>query len=647
MRLRDSASSTKPVVVPKRKPPSAAYWLLALVLPIAFFTGIGRLDAPKAIAPEWAHTTAAERVSNAPTPAVARAVTSATPVSLPRTFRVAGPATGQAWYSFDLTLAVTPDELWAFYTRNSHAAFQVYVNDVLAGGAGSMSSPHRAVVSPTLIMIPAALLRAGDNRIDIRVAADGPGARVDASFVGPASVLRPVAERHLLFDVTVKQATVAAMVLFALLFAIIYGLRRQDTVFAAYGATIFLWALHVWHMTLATPAWVPEVIWGLLSGVLLSMFVVCGALTVNRFLGRHPRRLEFVLLAVTVGYAAIALFAGPLFAPGVMRAFNLYLGGPALLVLGGWSIWQLARAAVANATIERRLMLLCCGLVWIVGVRDYAGDLGLLGTQSYELYLPYTVSFVLLAFGSLILFRFARALRETEFLNRELEARVEQKAAELEANYARIRTFERDQALVAERSRIMRDMHDGIGGQLVAAIALASRPGAPRELDSLLHEALDDLRMMIDSLEATEADLLTALGMLRMRVTSRFAAAGLEFRWEVADVPRIPGFGPEQVLQVMRIVQEAFANILKHAGAHTITVRTATQPMSNGAPGVAIEIEDDGRGMQSSERVGGRGLANMRRRAQALGADLEIVQGQERGTCVVVRLPLTPVIAAA
>jgi signal transduction histidine kinase len=312
------------------------------------------------------------------------------------------------------------------------------------------------------------------------------------------------------------------------------------------------------------------------------------------------------------------------------------------LALGARAVWQLASAAIANATIERRAMLACALLVWLVGVRDYCLRVGILGDETASAaYLPYTVSVVLLTFGSLILFRFARALRETEVLNRELEARVEQKAAELEANYARIRVFERDQALVAERARIMRDMHDGIGGQLVAAIALASRPESSRELDGLLHEALDDLRMMIDSLESSEADLLTALGMLRMRVTNRFAAAGLEFRWEVTDVPRIPGFGSEQVLQLMRIVQEAFANTLKHAGARTITVRTSSASMSDGRSAVCVAIEDDGRGIANAERMGGRGLANMRRRAQSLGAEIEITPGPERGTRVSVRLPLS------
>jgi signal transduction histidine kinase len=645
MRLRDSASSTKPVVIPKRKPPSAAFWLLALVLPVAFFWLAGLFDARDAIPQQWVRSTAAWQSSPALVSAELPPKGGAS-VELPHRPTVSDKAIGYSWYRFDLPLPAPPADMWALYARHPRAGFEVFVNGALVAGPESISSPHRYVVSPAILAIPPALLRSGDNRIDVRVVTRESTTAFAPVAIGPAADLRPVFSMHSAFDVTVKQATVAAMLLFAFLFAIIYSLRRRDTVFATYGSTIVVWALQVWHSTLAIPIWISPHAWRALGYALLASFVVSGAMTVHRFLGHRSRRLERFYWLSVVLLSLLMWLLGDRLESASVDALYRYVGGPALLLLSGRSILQLAQAAIANATIERRIMLLCCGLVWIVGLRDFAHEARWLGNGAYESYLPYTVSFVLLAFGSLILLRFARALRETEYLNRELEARVAQKATELEANYARIRVFERDQALVVERARIMRDMHDGIGGQLVAAIALASKPGAQRELDSLLHEALDDLRTMIDSLESSEADLLTALGMLRMRVTSRFAAAGLEFRWEVSDIPKIKGFGPEQVLQVMRIVQEAFTNTLKHANARTITVRTSTQALPSGAPGVAVEIEDDGAGLRVADRIGGRGLANMRRRASSLGAELEIGTIPTGGTRVVVRLPTEGIAAA-
>jgi ribosomal protein S18 acetylase RimI-like enzyme len=75
------------------------------------------------------------------------------------------------------------------------------------------------------------------------------------------------------------------------------------------------------------------------------------------------------------------------------------------------------------------------------------------------------------AMGWILLRRFARSLEESEQLNAELEQRVEQKQAELQANFQRLQVLEREQAVVEERSRIMSDMHDGTG------LALGPLPG--------------------------------------------------------------------------------------------------------------------------------------------------------------------------
>ncbi len=131
---------------------------------------------------------------------------------------------------------------------------------------------------------------------------------------------------------------------------------------------------------------------------------------------------------------------------------------------------------------------------------------------------------------------------------------------------------------------------------------------------------------------------MAALASIRARMEPRLARHGLRFDWRVTDVPRMAGFGPERVLQVLRIVQEAVTNVLKHAGATTITISTGTAPDVAGRPGVVIEIRDDGRGLDGGHRQG-RGLPNMRRRADALGGTVTI-DGSPAGTAVRLWLPL-------
>ena len=75
--------------------------------------------------------------------------------------------------------------------------------------------------------------------------------------------------------------------------------------------------------------------------------------------------------------------------------------------------------------------------------------------------------------------RVARALAETQRMNAELEARVQQKQRELEQNFEKLERLSRAAAVAEERQRIMTDMHDGIGAQLISALSLAESDEAP------------------------------------------------------------------------------------------------------------------------------------------------------------------------
>jgi signal transduction histidine kinase len=223
--------------------------------------------------------------------------------------------------------------------------------------------------------------------------------------------------------------------------------------------------------------------------------------------------------------------------------------------------------------------------------------------------------------------RFIESLNAYEKLAGVLEQRVGAKAAELELNYEQLEESRRNEALALERSRIMSEMHDGIGSQLTLALTLVR--GMDRQPDgedgrvaTVLRECIEDLQMIIDSLEPVENDLLTVLGTLRYRLQDRLSKSGIDLQWNVVDLPPLPMLTPHSVLSILRILQEAFANCLKHSGATRIVVSTGL----GSAPGIGetacIRIVDDGRGIDGTRT--GRGLENMRRRAEALGGRLKV-----------------------
>ena len=142
-----------------------------------------------------------------------------------------------------------------------------------------------------------------------------------------------------------------------------------------------------------------------------------------------------------------------------------------------------------------------------------------------------------------------------------------------------------------------------------------------KTLICLLQECLDDMRLVIDSLSPDDRDLLPVLGNFRYRMESRFRAIGLNFEWHNHAIPDSLELEPDVGLQVLRILQEALANTLKHAQAKNVIVKLFFCDHSFG-----IRVIDDGIGFDETTQSNGRGMGNMRARAQKIGATLIIKQ---------------------
>lgn len=542
------------------------------------------------------------------------------PVGLPDWWGIEERRRGvEGWYRATFRLDAAPAEVWAVYLPRVGQTVGVWVNRTLVGTSGGFGQPlPRNWNRPQLFGVPSTLLRVGENEILIRLVthAGAPGF-LRAFHVGPMRVLGPLHARRTWRQVTLGQIVgsgTLATGLLLLLFAGRYE-RFLPQRWLALGLVLWSWtSADAFFHTIPVPSrW-----WESSTAAALVWCLVCFTIGFHRMLERARPGVDRIVVGVAVAYTAALALVPRLWFFAVVVA-----GGGIAVVIALYLMTLLVRSPAA-ARSARRVLLLPVVLGVLFGMHDLVMVAMGRSVLGGVLLSPYIPVLAMAAAGWLLLERHLETLRETEALNAELEARVASKHRELEENYDRLRAFERRHAVVGERERIMQDMHDGMGGQLVSTLAMVESGGwTAEQVSEALRDALDDLRIVIDSLDPAETDLLTVLGMVRARLEPRLVRHGLRFRWRVAEVPPLPGFGPEMALQVMRVVQEALTNVVRHARATTVTVRTGEMVGDDGRPGVFVDVEDDGRGIDL-EAPRGRGLAGMQRRAARLGGAVAV-----------------------
>jgi signal transduction histidine kinase len=185
-----------------------------------------------------------------------------------------------------------------------------------------------------------------------------------------------------------------------------------------------------------------------------------------------------------------------------------------------------------------------------------------------------------------------------------------------------------------ERRRIARELHDGLGQQLVAAkmtVEAMLRPGQPldaknlaaAECSSLLHGAIQQVRTISHLLHPPFLDEVGLQSALQFYAAGISARSGIEavLRVEPADLPRLT---PEVETAVFRIAQEALTNVVRHSGADKASVEVACADNQ-----LVLTVRDNGRGFRKEIvdlRPGtvGVGIGGMRQRIKEFGGQMRL-----------------------
>ncbi len=213
---------------------------------------------------------------------------------------------------------------------------------------------------------------------------------------------------------------------------------------------------------------------------------------------------------------------------------------------------------------------------------------------------------------------------------------------------ARLHQRVQELAVVDERLRISRDLHDGIiqsiyavglsledVPELMAEDSAEATARIDRAIDRL-HTTIRDIRTFIVGLEGP-ADL-TLVDAIKAVVAEIPPAPGLGIKLDLAAADAVEGnLSLEATHELLQIIREALSNTSRHSGATRATLSLRVEERD-----LVLRVEDDGHGFDPAlpVRPGHLGLSNLRERAGAVGGRISIDSEPEKGTRIIVWLPI-------
>ncbi|NLD54913.1 MAG: hypothetical protein GX652_09665 [Burkholderiaceae bacterium] len=548
---------------------------------------------------------------------------------------------GAAWYRLEVPGGIEPmSQGWVLYLPFLYHGGDVWLNGTHIGRIAEGNAHLRVRWErPHLVPLPPGVLRPDTNDLSVRAAEPPPGTtrRFPVASVGPHAELQPVYDRRFFWVRTMPQITIAVCLLMATFVAVVWWRRRSEVLYGLFGLASALWGVRTLTFVIEQMSTDQWQLWRIAYLGATGGFVIVLTLFALRSAGIRSRGVQRGLVLYWLAGPLWLLAAG---ADAEVPVNRIWSAGLIPIAVGmlGVSLWDALRRRTLQAAILPGAMAI--GL--LAGIHDYLVAWSpdvltrlLPGWVEHRIFLLHMgANIMLVAMGALLTGRFIQALASVEDLNRNLELRVAERERELAGNFVAMGELQRRHAAAQERHRVMRDIHDGLGSRLFSALFRVQRGALDHaQVAEALRECIAEMRIALDTLGPYD-DFRTSLGNFLFRWQSQMQEAGVASSWTIDmpdDADPVP---PHAALQMLRIAQEALANVLKHARASTVKVAVRQSERF-----LVLDVSDDGRAGAGAHDSAGQGLGNMRVRATQLGGYLDVRMSDE-GTTVSLRIPI-------
>ncbi len=544
---------------------------------------------------------------------------------------------GPVWYrmSFDAGEAAgSTEHLLAAYIERVCSNAEVRLNGFIVHSGGRMSEPlTRNCSYPQLVPLPASLLKAEGNTLDVKVqgyAVQKVSSRqrsggLSAVKIGPQLLLAEEQASQTFWNVTAIQMLAVATTVLAVFLLFMRAINRNEAHLGYLGLLILGWnvlGLRSWWADVPADTYTVELLtcvgFAIVTGLVVQFLLSYSAL--------RSRMIEAGLLAQCLMVPLTLVLAGP------NRLFNLSsawyllmtLEVVAMMLLYLYTEWRARRRTFLPMAV------MMVALVLLVAV-DRAAQFDWMPRVNL---LNFALPVIFFVIASRQIRVFGMALRSADAARNSVDRRIAEATAEMERNYVQMAELRVEQVTEKERKRIAGDLHDDLGAKLLTIVHTSES----ERISSLAREALEEMRLSVKGLTGKPLPVGDALADWRAETVSRLGQAGIEVDWRspTEDVTQL--LSARAFVQTTRILREAVSNVIKHSGASHCKVRCTL-----GQQDFVLVVQDNGKGipMELDGKLDrGHGMASMKHRAKQMQGQCLVESGPGYGTVIRLTLPL-------
>lgn len=359
------------------------------------------------------------------------------------------------------------------------------------------------------------------------------------------------------------------------------------------------------------------------AALLLYGWRLCGGTTTKR---QRTAIYFFMLSWFTFIIAANVLNIELMF-------LNVYLSGPSIVIALNLVAVMCARSLSTRRSAEVQMMLFGVILLILLLVHDTSFRVGLHSNGIAMSPLASLAFFAVLSFSAIK--RYFVSQKGLAEANATLTEALETQSSQLTKEFAKTAKLMRLSSAQEETARMTRELHDGVLTYLalINIMSESDTSDSKEKIGHLSRIATNEIRVILDSRPNESSSLVIALSALRQNMVDPLTLQDIDVEWSTSELLNYGPLPPKPLMDVVRIVQEAIHNAVVRAKCRSLSIVAEEFEGSH-----TIRISNSGGRTYSQEEKLGRGITNMKDRADKMGGSVSI-HSKDTGALLSIELP--------